>query len=277
MSAQKRTSPMPEINSDKVCFVIVKAREFDVQVEGLEADDSNATDDNFASVFATGRDDSVRRELKAFIDAMDEDEQCELVALCWLGRGDFSADEWEDAVAEARGPASGLDRGVSDRHPSGVGLSRRGPRRNSTSPARASRWGGSEPGPDQEMTRKSNADAARNRFPEFRALGGGPLRDRKTGQAARKIFRPDHELPRHSRRAADAAPQRAICSRSIFASRCRSIRTSSSAKRTAMRPSIEHVLVAIKDAFAAAQRQIEDASARCAVRSSRSLRKATAA
>ena len=28
---------MPEINSDKVCFVIVKAREFDVQVEGQEA------------------------------------------------------------------------------------------------------------------------------------------------------------------------------------------------------------------------------------------------
>jgi hypothetical protein len=107
MSAQKQTRPMPEINSDKVCFVIVKAREFDVQVEGLEADDSNATDDNFASVFASGRDDSVRRELKAFIDAMDEDEQCELVALCWLGRGDFSADEWEDAVAEARGRRQG--------------------------------------------------------------------------------------------------------------------------------------------------------------------------
>ena len=67
---------MPEINTDKVCFVIIKAREFDVQVGGLEADDSNATDDNFASVFASGRDDSVRKELKAFIDGMDEDEQC---------------------------------------------------------------------------------------------------------------------------------------------------------------------------------------------------------
>ncbi len=98
---------MPEINSDKVCFVIVKAREFDVQVEGQEADDSNATDDKFASVFASGRDDSVRRELKGFIDAMDEDEQCELVALCWVGRGDFSPDEWDDAVAEARSRRQG--------------------------------------------------------------------------------------------------------------------------------------------------------------------------
>lgn len=98
---------MPEINPDKVCFVIVKAREFDVQVEGQEGDDSNATDDNFASVFESGRDDSVRKELKAFIDAMDEDEQCELVALCWLGRGDFSTEEWDDAVAEARSRREG--------------------------------------------------------------------------------------------------------------------------------------------------------------------------
>ncbi|MGO9673268.1 MAG: DUF3775 domain-containing protein [Methylocella sp.] len=98
---------MPEINPDKVCFVIVKAREFDVQVEDQEADDSNATDDNFASVFASEEDDSVHKELKAFIDAMDEDEQCELVALCWLGRGDFSTDEWDVAVAEARSRRQG--------------------------------------------------------------------------------------------------------------------------------------------------------------------------
>ena len=98
---------MPEINPDKVCFVIVKAREFDVQVEGQETDDSNASDDNFAGVFASGKDDSVRKELKGFIDAMDEDEQCELVALCWLGRGDFSTEEWDDAVAEARSRREG--------------------------------------------------------------------------------------------------------------------------------------------------------------------------
>jgi hypothetical protein len=93
---------MPDINPDKVCFVIIKAREFDVQDEESEADGSNATDDNFASVFTSEKDDSVKKELKAFIDSMDEDEQCELVALCWVGRGDFSVEEWEIAVAEAR-------------------------------------------------------------------------------------------------------------------------------------------------------------------------------
>jgi hypothetical protein len=41
---------------------------------------------------------------------MDEDEQCELVALTWVGRGDFTAEEWDAAVAQARerrvGPTS---------------------------------------------------------------------------------------------------------------------------------------------------------------------------
>lgn len=98
----------PDINPDKVCFVIVKAREFDVQDEDLEADDSsNPSDDKFVSVFSPEKDDSVRKELKAFIESMDEDEQCELVALCWIGRGDFSTAEWKIAVAEARSRRQG--------------------------------------------------------------------------------------------------------------------------------------------------------------------------
>ncbi|WOJ89726.1 DUF3775 domain-containing protein [Methylocapsa polymorpha] len=99
---------MPDINSDKVCFVIIKAREFDVQDEDADVDDSsNASDDNFVSVYSSEKDDSVRKELKEFIDSMDEDEQCELVALCWLGRGDFSPEEWKIAVSEARSRRQG--------------------------------------------------------------------------------------------------------------------------------------------------------------------------
>lgn len=98
---------MPDINPDKVCFVIVKAREFDVQDEEIEDDGSNPSDDNFVSVYASEKDDSVRKELKEFIDSMDEDEQCELVALCWIGRGDFSPEEWKIAVSEARSRRQG--------------------------------------------------------------------------------------------------------------------------------------------------------------------------
>ncbi len=94
---------MPEINTEKVCFVIVKARELESEDEGLEADASNPSDDKFVSVMTDDAYVPVRAELAAYIDAMDEDEQCELVALCWIGRGEFTAEEWRSAVAEARG------------------------------------------------------------------------------------------------------------------------------------------------------------------------------
>jgi hypothetical protein len=33
---------------------------------------------------------------------LDEDEQCDLVALAWIGRGTYDAQNWEEALAEAR-------------------------------------------------------------------------------------------------------------------------------------------------------------------------------
>ena len=35
------------------------------------------------------------------IDALTEDEQIDLVALAWLGRGDGTTDDWDDLRAEA--------------------------------------------------------------------------------------------------------------------------------------------------------------------------------
>lgn len=93
---------MPDINTEKVCYVIAKARELESEDEGIDADASNPSDDKFVSVLTDDSYSSVRAELAEFIDAMDEDEQCELVALVWLGRGEFTAEEWKTAVAEAR-------------------------------------------------------------------------------------------------------------------------------------------------------------------------------
>ena len=93
---------MPDINTAKVCFVIAKARELASEDAGIEADASNPSADNFVSVLTDDAGDSVRAELRGFIDAMDEDEQCELIALAWVGRGDYTAEEWQTAVAEAR-------------------------------------------------------------------------------------------------------------------------------------------------------------------------------
>lgn len=94
--------PTPDINTDKVCFIIAKARELEAEDEGLEPDDSNPTDDESRSILTDEAYGPIHQELTAFIDALDEDEKADLVALVWTGRGDFSAREWRAAVAEAR-------------------------------------------------------------------------------------------------------------------------------------------------------------------------------
>lgn len=42
-----------------------------------------------------------REELIEEIDGMDPEHQQELVALMWVGRGDFGSDEWPEALAMA--------------------------------------------------------------------------------------------------------------------------------------------------------------------------------
>jgi hypothetical protein len=100
-------SPGPEINPDKVCFVIAKARELEAVDEGVESDDSNASDDGFLSILSERAYKPTRRELVGFVNALDDDEKAELVALTWTGRGDYSAPEWRAAVAEARARREG--------------------------------------------------------------------------------------------------------------------------------------------------------------------------
>jgi hypothetical protein len=95
-------SAMPDINPEKVCFVVTKARELLSEDEGLKPDASNATDDGEQSILTDAAYGPVRAELEQFIADLDEDETAALVALLWIGRGDFEAKDWEDAVAQAR-------------------------------------------------------------------------------------------------------------------------------------------------------------------------------
>ena len=94
--------PELAISEDKLCFVIAKAREFDVKdVVTDPGDSSNATDDAMLSVLEDHPDDPVVQEIRAVIFAMSEDEQIDLVALTWLGRGDGTVNDWDELRAEA--------------------------------------------------------------------------------------------------------------------------------------------------------------------------------
>ncbi|HMK71118.1 MAG TPA: DUF3775 domain-containing protein [Xanthobacteraceae bacterium] len=94
--------PELSISEEKLCFIIAKAREFDVKDVVTDPDDaSNATDDAMLSVLEDHKDDPVVQELAAVIYAMSEDEQIDLVALTWLGRGDGGIEDWSELRAEA--------------------------------------------------------------------------------------------------------------------------------------------------------------------------------
>jgi hypothetical protein len=95
--------PPLSLSTEKVCFIIIKAREFDAKDVATDSDDaSNATDDGMISVLEDNADDPVVQEISEFVDAMSEDEQIDLVALTWLGRGDGTLEEWSDLREEAQ-------------------------------------------------------------------------------------------------------------------------------------------------------------------------------
>lgn len=95
-------TPTLSISPEKVCYIVAKARQFEAKDVVADPDSgSNAADDGMVDVLKDHADDPVYEELTAFIGGLDEDEQIDLVALTWLGRGDAGIDEWEDLRSEA--------------------------------------------------------------------------------------------------------------------------------------------------------------------------------
>lgn len=93
---------MQHLSLDQACFVAMRARQVDVVDEVQDDDASNPVDDDFAGGVSGSADAGTTDELTGFIETLDEDRQVELVALVWLGRGDFAIEEWDEAVRLAR-------------------------------------------------------------------------------------------------------------------------------------------------------------------------------
>ncbi len=103
--APRKSAQEPSLNLplDKVSFIILKAREYDVKEEGADPDTgSNPIDDGQTDVLTDAGDDPVREELLGAIRGLNDDERVRLVALAWLGRGTYDLDEWKEAIATAR-------------------------------------------------------------------------------------------------------------------------------------------------------------------------------
>lgn len=93
---------MLNVSSDTVCRLIRLAQEFHAQEEvTFPEDPGNPSGDWAVQMLASHSDDATFQEFQTIIRDCDPDQQQEIVALLWLGRGDFSEDEWDAAVETA--------------------------------------------------------------------------------------------------------------------------------------------------------------------------------
>ena len=90
------------ISPADVVYLVARAKEFAVKDAVTEPDPaSNPTDDGMAEILEDHPSDSAEEEMSRFISNMSVDEQIDLVALAWLGRDDYAAEEWDDVRQQA--------------------------------------------------------------------------------------------------------------------------------------------------------------------------------
>ena len=88
---------------EKLAYIIIKAREYDAEVPSTDPDSgSNPADDADLDVLEDTPENPTYQELTDAISSLSDLERVELLALMWLGRGDYSKDEWRDALVQAR-------------------------------------------------------------------------------------------------------------------------------------------------------------------------------
>ena len=95
-----RKAPSLSISPEKIFFIVAKSRQSDGTATDLDANSTSA-DDDAVHGFEDHSRMTDRSELSGFIRGLNVDEQVDLVALMWLGRGDGEVEEWDDLRARA--------------------------------------------------------------------------------------------------------------------------------------------------------------------------------
>ena len=93
---------MLTIPLEKLAYIIEKAREFDAEVPSDAEEGSNAADDDEREILLDTPGNPIEQELREAIDGLGIPERQELLALMWLGRGDYDAESWSEALQQAR-------------------------------------------------------------------------------------------------------------------------------------------------------------------------------
>jgi hypothetical protein len=93
--------PSLDLNPEIVQFVIDKVHEFHSREDVTFPDDDEveALNEDWTDQFATDfAGDPYYQELATTINDLEPDQQMTLVALMWVGRGDYALEEWDEAL-----------------------------------------------------------------------------------------------------------------------------------------------------------------------------------
>jgi hypothetical protein len=94
---------MLTVGLETICFIIAKAREFQAKEQVVIPEIPASPSDDWAmQVLADHIDDMSFQEVSATVRDMDPEQQAELIALMWLGRGDYDIEEWATSLEDAR-------------------------------------------------------------------------------------------------------------------------------------------------------------------------------
>ena len=94
---------MLQISPRRVAHVIIRAREIDAKVGRWDSVGDSADAD---TILEMRRGDATEAELRAFIERLNEDEKASLVAVMWIGRDTYDAEELEEAIETAKNEAT---------------------------------------------------------------------------------------------------------------------------------------------------------------------------
>ena len=98
---------MLHIPLETLCYIIAKAREFQAKEEVVIPDaPASPTEDWALQILADHNGDYTLTELVECVAEMNQRQRAELVALMWVGRGDYTLEDWETAVDDAIGDYS---------------------------------------------------------------------------------------------------------------------------------------------------------------------------
>jgi hypothetical protein len=98
---------MLHIPLEAICYIVAKTRELQAKEEVVIPDSPTGPSEDWAlQVLADHSGDYTLAELADCIGEMSQRQRAELIALMWVGRGDYAVDDWEQAVDDAIGDHS---------------------------------------------------------------------------------------------------------------------------------------------------------------------------